>query len=442
MAEENEKQPAFNWRGLLRSLLTLLVIAAIIFLFYKLGVVSLFILFGLLLALVARPIYNLLERINIKQRKIPGALNAILSILLVWCILGGIGLAIVPIITKEITKISKVDPEKILIQLEDPINAVILKIENLGVLKYVDSTQASPDRIIERTIIYKIPCDTNFATGSYFTLDGDTIDRELAAVPSSLVLVKDSGNVTGIRHRKEIVSMMKLLWNDYFSAGKVKKWFGSAFSLVGNIFAIIASSTFLAFFFLRDRKLFMKMISTAVPQKFAEKTVTVFTDSRKLLSRYFIGLMFELLLVMISTTIGLLIVGIRFDLAITIGFFCGLFNIVPYVGPLLGGAFGLLLGVSNYIELDFYATVLPILIKMAVVFSIVQILDNNVLQPLIFSNSVNAHPIEIFLVIVIAGNFAGVIGMIFAVPAYTLLRILARQFFSNFRVVRNLTQNM
>jgi predicted PurR-regulated permease PerM len=145
---------------------------------------------------------------------------------------------------------------------------------------------------------------------------------------------------------------------------------------------------------------------------------------------------------MISTTIGLLIVGIRFDLAITIGFFCGLFNIVPYVGPLLGGAFGLLLGVSNYIELDFYATVLPILIKMAIVFSIVQILDNNVLQPLIFSNSVNAHPIEIFLVIVIAGNFAGVIGMIFAVPGYTLLRILARQFFSNFRVVRSLTQNM
>ena len=440
MAAENEKQPTFNWRGLVRNLLTLLVIVAIIFLFYKLGVVSLFILFGVLLSLVARPIYNLLERINIKQRKIPGALNAILSILLVWCIIGGIGLAIVPIITKEITTISKVDPEKILIQLEDPINTAILKMENLGILKYVDSTQAPPERIIERTIIYKIPCDTNFAMGSYFTLKGDTIDRAL--LPTPALNAKDSGNVAGIRHRKEIVKMMKLLWNDYFSAGKVKKWFGSAFSLLGNIFAIIASSTFLAFFFLRDRKLFMKMILSAVPQKFAEKTVTVFTDSRKLLSRYFIGLMFELLLVMISTTIGLLIVGIRFDLAITIGFFCGLFNIVPYVGPLLGGAFGLLLGVSNYIELDFYATVLPILIKMAVVFSIVQILDNNVLQPLIFSNSVNAHPIEIFLVIVIAGNFAGVIGMIFAVPAYTLLRILARQFFSNFRVVRNLTQNM
>jgi predicted PurR-regulated permease PerM len=440
MAVENEKQPSFNWRGLIRNLLTLLVIVAIIFLFYKLGVVSLFILFGVLLSLVARPIYNLLERINIKQRKIPGALNAILSILLVWCILGGIGLAIVPIITKEITTISKVDPEKILVQLQDPINAAIIKMENLGVLKYVDSTQATPERVVQRTIIYKIPCDTNFAMGSYFTLEGDTIDRELLA--AEVPIAKDSGNVTGIRHRKEIVSMMKLLWNDYFSAGKVKKWFGSAFSLVGNIFAIIASSTFLAFFFLRDRKLFMKMISSAVPQKFAEKTVTVFTDSRKLLSRYFIGLMLELLLVMICTTIGLLIVGIRFDLAITIGFFCGLFNIVPYVGPLLGGAFGLLLGVSNYIELDFYATVLPILIKMAIVFSIVQILDNNVLQPLIFSNSVNAHPIEIFLVIVIAGNFAGVIGMIFAVPGYTLLRILARQFFSNFRVVRNLTQNM
>jgi predicted PurR-regulated permease PerM len=186
----------------------------------------------------------------------------------------------------------------------------------------------------------------------------------------------------------------------------------------------------------------MKMLLSAIPDKFEEKTKKVFDDSRKLLSRYFIGLMLELLLVMICVTIGLLIVGIRFDLAITIGFFCGLFNIIPYVGPLLGGAFGLILGISNHIELDFYTAVMPMLIKMAIVFAVVQILDNNIFATVIFSNSVNAHPIEIFLVIVIAGNFGGIVGMIFAVPGYTFLRILARQFFSNFKVVRSLTKNL
>jgi predicted PurR-regulated permease PerM len=438
MAEESEKK-TFPWKAILRNVATLLVISGIIFLSFKLGVVSLFILFGLVLSLVARPIYNLFEKIKIKGRKLPGALNAIVSIILVWAILGGIGFAIVPIITKEIKIISKVDPEKILVQLQDPINKGIKTAEDLGLLKYADTAQVVPERIIERTIIYKIPCDSALIKGGYVNLDRDTIDRALVPAVAG---TDQNDTSTGIRHRKEIVSKIKTLWKDYFSSGKMTKWFGSAFSFIGNFFAIIASSTFLAFFFLKDKDLFMKMLLSAIPDKFEEKTKKVFDDSRKLLSRYFIGLMLELLLVMICVTIGLLIVGIRFDLAITIGFFCGLFNIIPYVGPLLGGAFGLILGISNHIELDFYTAVMPMLIKMAIVFAVVQILDNNIFATVIFSNSVNAHPIEIFLVIVIAGNFGGIVGMIFAVPGYTFLRILARQFFSNFKVVRSLTKNL
>lgn len=179
-----------------------------------------------------------------------------------------------------------------------------------------------------------------------------------------------------------------------------------------------------------------------VPVKYEKETLVIMTESRKMISRYFIGLLLELVLVMICTTVGLLIIGMRFDLAITIGFFCGLFNVVPYIGPIIGTVVGLFLGISNYLEMDLYTTILPLMGKMAIVFAIVQILDNNIFLTVIFSTSTHAHPIEIFIVIVLAGSLFGIIGMIFAVPIYTFIRIIARHFLSQFKVVKSLTQDM
>ena len=71
-----------------------------------------------------------------------------------------------------------------------------------------------------------------------------------------------------------------------------------------------------------------------------------------------------------------------------------------------------------------------------------QMLDNFLLQPIIFSNSVNAHPLEIFLVILIAGTVAGISGMIFAIPFYTFIRIIAKEFLSQFEIVKSLTKNI
>jgi len=439
MADDKEKL-GFNWRSLLRNVITMLFILGLLFLLYKLGIVSLFLLFGFVLSLIARPIYSTLEKINIGKFKIPGALNAIISILLVWAVLGGIGAAVLPIISKEVNAISKINPEKVLTQLQDPINKSLIKLEKWGVLKFSDSTNTVPERVIEKTVIYKIPCDSSMIYDMFLNLDSDTLYRDIT--PSLNTKPEMTDSVKGIYLRKELENTFKRLWSDYFNYGKVSKLFGSAFSLLGNIIAILGSASFLAFFFLRDKNLFMKMVLALIPEKFEKQTITVFNDCQKMLTRYFIGLVIELLLVMVCTTIGLLIVGLRFDLAVTIGFFCGLFNIIPYVGPLIGGALGLLIGITNYLDADMNLVVFPLLIKMAIVFWIVQILDNNIFQTVIYSNTVNAHPIEIFMVIVIAGNFGGVTWMIFAIPGYTFLRIIARQFFSNFKVVRSLTKNM
>jgi predicted PurR-regulated permease PerM len=69
-------------------------------------------------------------------------------------------------------------------------------------------------------------------------------------------------------------------------------------------------------------------------------------------------------------------------------------------------------------------------------------IDNSVLQPFFFGKSVKAGPVEIFLVIIAAGFIGGVIGMIVAVPAYTILRIVAREFLSEFRIVQKLTDHI
>jgi predicted PurR-regulated permease PerM len=141
-------------------------------------------------------------------------------------------------------------------------------------------------------------------------------------------------------------------------------------------------------------------------------------------------------------TIGLNLIGFEFNHAVIIGFFCGLFNVIPYLGPLIGAAFGLMVGLALNINADLMNYTLPLLGLMTIVFLIVKIIDDLLFQPFIYSSSVKAHPLEIFLVILAAGNMAGVLGMMLAIPGYTILRVIAREFFVNLKIVKKLTENL
>lgn len=79
------------------------------------------------------------------------------------------------------------------------------------------------------------------------------------------------------------------------------------------------------------------------------------------------------------------------------------------------------------------------LLKVAVAIFAVQFIDNSVLGPMIFSKSVQAHPLEIFIVTLVAAKLGGVIGMVLGIPVYTILRVIARTFFSEFKFVQRLT---
>ena len=106
---------------------------------------------------------------------------------------------------------------------------------------------------------------------------------------------------------------------------------------------------------------------------------------------------------------------------------------------MIGAVIGVIIGISTNLDLDFYTQVIPLSLKICVVFAIMQLIDNFVLQPLIFSNSVKAHPLEIFIIVISAGTLWGVLGMIIANLIHTF-RVIAKEFLSEFKLVQELTK--
>lgn len=216
--------------------------------------------------------------------------------------------------------------------------------------------------------------------------------------------------------------------------------FSALAGALGNIFIAFFSICFITFFFLKEEGLFFNIILTASPSKYTPQVQKILTNTKKLLTRYFLGVVGQITLISVLVSVGLSIFGVKN--AVIIGLFAGIINVIPYIGPIIGAIVGIILTITSNLDLDFSTQMVPLLIKVASVFLGVQLMDNFVFQPFIFSNSVNAHPLEIFILILIAGTVAGIAGMIVAIPLYTFLRIIAKEFLSQFKIVQSLTKNL
>lgn len=181
------------------------------------------------------------------------------------------------------------------------------------------------------------------------------------------------------------------------------------------------------------------MVNVLAPEKLAPKISHAIDDSSRALTRYFGGLLAQM--AVFTTVLFLTLSFLGINNALLIAFVGGLFNVVPYIGPLLGGLFGAFITLSAHIEQDFSA-LWPLLVKVLAAFGLTQLIDNVLSQPIIFSKSVRAHPVEIFLVTLMAAKLGGIVGMILGIPVYTVMRVVARIFFSEFRVVQQLTMRM
>lgn len=209
---------------------------------------------------------------------------------------------------------------------------------------------------------------------------------------------------------------------------------------LGSFSAGLFSVLFISFFFLKDSSLLEDGITTLIPSGKESRFKRSFNTIKDLLSRYFVGLVFQILILFVIYTIVLLVFGIKN--ALVIAFLCALLNLIPYIGPLISALLMVLLSMSSNLGESFSEVILPKTTYVMIGFVFAQLVDNFFSQPVIFSKSVKSHPLEIFLVIIIAGILFGIIEMVVAIPFYTAIKVILKEFLSDNKIVKKLTQSL
>ena len=335
-----------------------------------------YILIAGIISLIGEPIIRFLLKVKIKRWTMPRSMAASFTILGLLSLFGGLISAFIPMVADEARLLSNVKVGDVIANIRGPITSI----EN-----YINQFNLTEEPLVLEIELRKML--TNLL--------------DMSAVGDSLTY---------------------------------------ALGLTGEIFVAFFAITFISFFFLKDQGLFKNMIMTLVPTGYEQRLGKVLSKSKELLTRYFIGIILEVAIVITIVSVGLSIVGIKN--ALLIGFIAGFFNVIPYIGPMIGAAVGIIIGLStNSAGLEIMG-ILSLMGQMMIVYAVAQLLDNIVLQPLIYSQSVKAHPLEIFLVILMAGNVAGIAGMILAVPTYSIGRVFVGEFFNQFKVVKALTSEV
>lgn len=331
------------------------------------------------LSIMGRPLVDMFCRIKIGKLALPRALSALFTLLIIWGFIILFLVIFVPLVTRQINYLSTIDSGKIVQIIEGPIE----KIEKI------------------------------------FSSINPQITNQLS--------LKDylASKITGV-----------------LNIEMVQNFIGSIISITGNIVIAIFSISFITFFFLKDQHLFYESILIWIPDKYVDNVTRALNSIKKLLTRYFIGIVIQSTCIMILIDIGMTIVGIEFQQALVMGLILGIINVIPYVGPWIGLLIAIIMGVASHINQDFSTVVVPLIYYMIIVEAITHTIDNVVFQPIIFSNSVKAHPLEIFIVVLASGFAAGIPGMILGIPAYTVLRVFAREFFYGFKAVQKITSSL
>lgn len=342
--------------------------------------VLVYILVAVVVSLVAAPVMNLLRKIRIKGRSAPDWFLAAVTLILLIVIFLSAFTLIVPIVSGILKGIS-------LANIESAARHIALPLANLNEFLRDTFTQLGSDFRIEIALVQEI--------------------------------------------------------QKIFSASQISSVLGSAASFITSFGVGIFSVVFISFFFIKDSGLFSKIVAALVPDRHESTAVKAIGDIGYLLSRYFIGILIEVTGVALINFLGLLFIArLGLNAALGIAFLTGILNVIPYVGPLLGGALGTILGlVLKYssatpigLDIGFWAFT----IILIAIFCFTQLIDNFLYQPLIYSNSIKAKPLEIFIVLLIVGHIGGPVGMIVAIPCYTVVRVIAFRFFSHIKAIHRL----
>lgn len=371
-------------RFVLGALLTALV-CAVCWYFKE---VLIYVVAAAVVALIGRPVMNLFLRVKIKGRTAPKSLLALLTEAVIFLIFSAVVTRIVPVISGIIENVS--------LHLNgDTLDQAVKSVSN-------------PIQDLNNWLIATFP-----SLGSGFRIEKFTFDYLLKSL-----------NV------KTISSLI-----------------GSVASFLADMGIGVIAVCFISFFFIRDERLFKNIIAAMVPDSFEKKVVDAIGDIEKLLSRYFVGMLVEITAVAMMNFLGLAFVAkLGIAPALGIAFIAGLLNVIPYVGPWIGAAIGtglgLILKFSALLSAGGGIRFLWFTLLLIAIFAITQLIDNFLLQPYIYSTSIKAKPLEIFIVLLIAGYLGGIFGMLVAIPAYTVVRVIAGRFFGHVKAIRRLMPEM
>ena len=216
--------------------------------------------------------------------------------------------------------------------------------------------------------------------------------------------------------------------------------FNAVLGGIGSVGIGLFSVLFISFFLLKDTRILHNSLFLLIPESKTSRVSKSLETIKDLLSRYFIGLILQITILFVIYSSVLLIFGI--ENAIVIALLCALLNLIPYIGPLIGGVLMLVLTMTENLNLNFQTEILPTTLYVMLGYAIAQLIDNFLSQPLIFSKSVKSHPLEIFLVILIGGLLFGVLGMVLAVPLYTVIKVVLKEFLTDNKIVKSLTQDL
>ncbi|MEA1873970.1 MAG: AI-2E family transporter [Bacteroidota bacterium] len=356
-----------------------LSLLAVLLFFYFFGNIVTYILIAAVLSMIGRPIITFLTRLHIKKFRLPRwGASLITMAFFVFLIVGFLRL-IIPLVGQQVSEFSTIESASISQNLEDPYQEIDAFVHSFSIPDLADFS--SKEFISEKIV-------------------------EIVQFNQISELVNNVGGTLG--------------------------------SILIGIFAVL----FISFFFMKDSNLFDRGVMMIIPEKHEYKAENALKKIKILISRYFIGLVLQVIGITTLVTTGLMLSGVEFPLAILIGIIAGFLNLIPYIGPWIGAVLGIVLVIAGNLGMDFNLELLPLLIFVLLTFVITQMIDVFLFQPLIFSNSVRAHPLEIFLVILIGSSVAGILGMLLAIPTYTVLRVIAKEFFSQFKFIRSLTKNM
>ena len=329
--------------------------------------VLIYIFLALVLTILGRPLMRLLSKIKIKNWQFPNSLAAVLTIGVIIGVFFLLVLTLVPAVINDFQNLLSFDPENLSATIGGWLKESEIWLKQKGILQRSDNL-------------------STFVT-SY------------------------------------VVNLLK----DFSFANL----FGNAMSVLSAIIIGALAVLFMTFFSLKDNRVFFKLVRKVIPVSYRPSYDRILNASIQQISRYFMGVVMEMIIIGILEGLFCYICGV--PNALLIGFLGGLLNVIPYVGPLIGGALGIIIAGTNLLVAGIMGPVLWwTALKVVLVFVGCNLIDNFVLQPFIYGRSVQAHPLEIFIVILIGAHIGGVLGMILAVPAYSLLRIVVKELFGEY----------